>query len=360
MPHRTAAGMLRWYVSQFQFTPADRVANHAALSFDLSVYDMFGCFHAGATLCPVTRPGDAAFPGRFIREERISVWFSVPAVLGNMLATGQLVAGAFAPHLRLALFAGEALRPDFAAAWLSTHPDVPLHNLYGPTEAGVCSFFRVRSDQPLPPGRSVPIGRPTPGMEFVILQREADVRAAPGAIGRLMLRGWQLSPGYWRRPEVTARAFRPDPLQTDSAAVLYDTGDLVWEDAQGIFHFAGRLDTQVKIQGYRVELGEIEHTLCAHPDVAEAAVLLLGEDDPHLVAVIAPAPRAAETTPETTPETSGDLEARLRILCRDVLAPYKAPRRYVILPALPKNINGKIDRRALRERLLSLTGAAAP
>lgn len=336
VPHRGVRSIVRWGIDYFAIQPRDRLSNHSRLSFDVSLFDIFTAFYAGATLCPLTAAGDLAFPGEFIRRQRITIWFSVPSVIGMMLRSGQLAGGAF-PSLRAALFAGEALAPDWVAGWREHQPQVPIFNLYGPTEASiVVTVHAVGVDSPFEPGKPVPIGRATRDTELLILKPDADEEVAPGEVGRLMICGIQLACGYWRRPDLTASAFRPNPLKRDSGALMYDTGDLASRDAGGLIYFLGRSDDQVKVQGYRIELSEIEITLRSAAGVHSAAVVAVGRNPTRLVGFVVP--RNAE---------SGDLEEAALQHLESRLPYYMIPKRILIVADLPYTDHGKVNRQAL-------------
>ncbi|HZF10196.1 MAG TPA: condensation domain-containing protein, partial [Thermoanaerobaculia bacterium] len=208
-----------------------------------------------------------------------------------------------------------------------------LHNLYGPTEAAVdVTFWRCRTDGE---GEPVPLGRPAANTVIRVLDR--DLRAVPaGVAGELAIGGVQLARGYWRRPELTAERFVPDP-DGEAGQRLYRTGDLARFRSDGILEYLGRIDHQVKLRGFRIELGEIEAALLAHPQVREAAVLL--RDDPRL------GPSLAAFV---VPEPGASPEAReLRDSLEALLPEHMVPASVTLLPALPLSANGKLDRGAL-------------
>ncbi|MBF0611033.1 MAG: amino acid adenylation domain-containing protein [Magnetococcales bacterium] len=346
--HRNINSYLLWAVKHFGFHPADRISNHSSITFDLSVMDIFGTFRAGATLCPVVSPGDRAFPGKFLKQQRITVWFSVPSVISMLRRSGQLQANAFAEHLRLALFCGEALPPDLAAAWLETHPQIPMHNLYGPTEATIaCTSFWVNGDSPFNPQMAIPIGRPTQDTEILILDQEKDHPIPPGTLGRLVICGPQLSPGYWGQPELTAKVFQEHPLKPYPGARMYVTGDLAYMDEQGLIHFSGRVDDQVKLHGYRIELGEIDVALASIPELEEgvAVLMLHAPDVPELVATVVPKEEAL---------ANEQLVQQVLDHCRSQLPHYMVPGSVHLLSQLPRNPNGKVDRKKIKEIVASL------
>jgi amino acid adenylation domain-containing protein len=335
--HKNAMSFLRWSVEYFRLGPDDRLSNHASIAFDISLFDIFGAFLAGAAVCPVIAMADRAYPATFIKERRITVWFSVPNILSMMRAAKHLAPGAFSPHLRLAMFAGEALTPENVAAWRASQPDVPIVNLYGPTEATIsCTYHNVGVDSPFSPEAPVAIGRPTPDSEILILKQDADELAADREIGRLFVCGSQVSPGYWRQPELTAKAFRINPWKKDLAARMYETGDLAYRDEQGIIYYVGRADSQVKYLGYRIELGDIEAALRRNPCVDEAAVVLLDDESPILVGAVA------------VNREEDAMEEAILNQCASLLPSYMVPQRLIFFPSLPQNVNGKIDRKAIK------------
>jgi len=341
--HRNIKATIRWGVDYFGITPDDRLSNHSRLSFDVSMFDIFCSFFAGATVCPLMSQGDCAFPGTFIRARKITIWFSVPSVIGMMIKARQLQTGVF-ESLRAALFAGEPILPTWVDTWREYQPQVPIYNLYGPTEASiVCTVHDIGVDSPFEPDKPVPIGRETRGSELIVLKHDSDELAAPDEVGRLFICGAQVATGYWRQPESTEAAFRVNPLKRELGARMYDTGDLAFRSVDGILHFVGRQDSQVKIRGYRIELGEIETVLGNCAGVHEAVALYIPGEDPVIIAVIG--------TGEA-PNSPGD-DAVFDHLERHLPA-YMIPRRLVFLRELPRNDAGKVD----RNRLLAEFGGA--
>ncbi|MEO5336041.1 MAG: amino acid adenylation domain-containing protein [Magnetospirillum sp. WYHS-4] len=339
LSHRAVMSVLRWSVDLWRLAPGDRFANHSRLTFDVAMFDIFAGFLAGGTVCPILGGKDLTFPGDFIRSQRISVWCSVPGTIGMMIKSRQLAAGPF-PDLRVALFIGEALPAEWALEWRRLQPGVPIWNTYGPTEAAIfCTAFLVDADGPVEAGRPVPIGRASTDCELFVLRADTDELAAPGEVGRLMIAGSQLAHGYWRAPDITARAFRPNPFKRDLGTVMYDTGDLATVDAAGILTWVGRGDSQVKVRGYRVELGEIEAVLRSAPEVHDA-VVVLGSSGTELLAGV---------VPEHGHE--GVAAEALQAFLGHQLPAYMIPARFGFLADFPRNDNGKVDRRKLRDRI---------
>jgi amino acid adenylation domain-containing protein len=348
LSHKNVMSFLRWAVPFFELTAADRLSNHSNIGFDLSVFDIFGTLLAGGTVCPIVAAGDRAYPAGFIARRRITVWFSVPTVLGTMRAAKQLSRDLPFPDLRLAICCGETLPAEYARDWMAAHPDIPLVNLYGPTEAAIaCTYHRVGMDSPFNTDHPVPIGRPCRDTEILILRQDDDAFAAANEIGRLFICGSQVCPGYWRQPELTERSFRINPYKKEFAARMYDSGDLAYRDALGVNYFVGRADSQVKYLGYRIELGDIEAALGRCSLVQEAAVVLLEAQTPMLAGAVVTAGAIEEA------------EARIADHCASILPPYMVPERIVILSALPRNPNGKIDRGAIKKQVAAMLGTMA-
>lgn len=338
--HKAMNALIAWAVDHAELSAEDRVGNHSRISFDLSVFDIFPALAVGATVYPVTKPGDIFLPAHFIRDNDITVWLSVPSVIGALIKSRRLSEGAFGPKLRKLYFCGEALSPKFAAAVLETHPELDVFNIYGPTEATVaCSCFQVGVDLPFSLDSPVPIGRPFPNMEAVVFHHDKDKPVESGQIGRLMMCGSQLASGYWRRQDLTDEAFRPNPLKAEFGARMYETGDLVTMDDDGIIHYVGRSDSQVKVQGYRIELGEIEVALCGDDNINAAAVVVLQGERPMIVAGVA----------LIHEESLDDMRSRVLEHCSSLLPKYMVPERIKVFDELPHNANGKIDRAAVRD-----------
>jgi acyl-coenzyme A synthetase/AMP-(fatty) acid ligase len=217
-------------------------------------------------------------------------------------------------------------------------PHVAFTNLYGPTEATIASTFY---DMPTPPADDtapVPIGRAIPGEELFVL--DDDLAPLPaGVAGGLYIRGAGLSPGYWRDPERTRAAFLPNPFGPDAGDRIYRTGDLAYTDADGLLYLLGRADSQIKCRGYRIELGEIETAVLGSGLVREAVV----------TAVASPGFEGLAICCAYVPDGDGITHLDLKRRLGGLLPPYMLPARFLALPSLPRNGNGKLDRRQVKE-----------
>ncbi|MEO6193537.1 MAG: amino acid adenylation domain-containing protein, partial [Thermoanaerobaculia bacterium] len=244
------------------------------------------------------------------------------------------------------------LPPQLVRRFFSRLPQAELHNLYGPTEASVdVSFWPC---VPEPPGDVVPIGRPIANHQLHVVDRPLAPQPV-GVPGELLLGGPGLARGYLGRPDLTAAVFIPDPFGSAPGERLYRTGDLVRRLADGTAHYLGRIDHQVKIRGFRIELGEIEAALTRLPGVREAVVLVREDEtgDKRLAAYVAHTVTDLEPAPVPAlgPE---DLRAALRRTLPEVMVPAEV----TVLPSLPLNANGKVDRRRLFEVAAKMASAA--
>ena len=316
---------------------SDRFSQMFDLTFDLSAFDMFVAWQKGACVCCPTLQKKLV-PSSFVTEARLSIWFAVPST-GMLLAKlRKLKPNAF-PDLRVSLFCGEALPLELARAWAAAAPNSIVENLYGPTELTIaCTLYRWSSERSPAECEQgvVPIGEAYPGME--VLVADASLReVGPGEVGELLMTGPQLSLGYWRDPERTAAAFVVPP---DRDQVFYRTGDRVRRPSAGEpLVYLGRMDNQIKIQGYRVELGEIEAVLREEAGVDAAIAIGWPRNAGGADGVVAFL--GAEQL-----DVEGLLE---RLKAR--LPSYMVPRELRLIAVFPLNANGKIDRGALQKRL---------
>jgi amino acid adenylation domain-containing protein len=339
--HRNVVAFIEWATAYFGTSAGDRISGHPPLHFDLSTFDIYGTFAAGAELHLV--PPKAAVSPRgvaeFIRSSELTQWFSVPSALTYMAKFEAVQEGDF-PALERLLWCGEVLPTPVLAHWMRRLPHVRFTNLYGPTEATIASSYYTVPELPEDETRSVPIGVACGGEELMVL--DSELRPVPaGEVGDLYIAGVGLSPGYWRDEEKTAEVFLPDPRDPGSGERVYRTGDLARMGDDGLLQFLGRADSQIKSRGYRIELGEIETALNALSGLRECAVVGVDTEGFEGTAIC-----CAYSTVEGV-----ELEPpAIRSELTSVLPSYMLPARWMRLEGLPKNVNGKIDRKLLRER----------
>ena len=335
---RNIAHFLDVVTSRYALEPEDRFSHMFEPTFDLSLFDLFGAWHAGACLCcPDAR--QRLLPARYVVDAGLTIWFSVPSSARLMLQTRTLAPGAF-PRLRWSLFCGEALTVDVAEAWSQAAPRSIVENLYGPTELTLaCTVYRHGPHTAAEAqGDIVPIGAPLPGMRAIVADEEL-AEVPPGGSGELLVAGPQVALGYVGDPERTEIAFTTPPGERE---IFYRTGDRVVRpaDPEGPLRFVGRLDHQIKLRGYRVELGEIEAVIRRAAGVRSAVALGWPE---------APG-GGADGIVAFVDDASIDVAAVLRKVA-EILPRYMVPRELHVLDALPMGESGKIDRNALRATL---------
>jgi amino acid adenylation domain-containing protein/non-ribosomal peptide synthase protein (TIGR01720 family) len=331
--HRGIVNRLRWMQDEYRLTATDTVLQKTPISFDVSVWEFFWPLTTGARLM-LAAPGghrDPEYLANVIERSRVTVLHFVPPMLRTLLEESAV--GPRCRSVRDVICSGEALPVELTRRFFAALPWARLHNLYGPTEAAVdVSHWECRHHEPR---ISVPIGRPVANTQLYVLDERREP-VAVGVPGELYIAGAQVGMGYHERPELTAERFVVDPFSRGPGARMYRTGDRARWLSDGSVDFLGRLDTQVKLHGQRVELGEIEAILAAQPHVtASAARVWKDERGERLVAYY-----VAE---DGTQPTTADLYAQLARL----LPPGLVPAAFLQLGALPLSPNGKLDRNAL-------------
>ncbi len=337
LSHLNALTFVNWSVATFGITAQDRLSNHAPFNFDLSVFDLFVAIAAGAAISLVPE-GLAVFPlqlSAFIQDQKITVWYSVPMVLTLLQARGKLEQRDLSA-LRIILFAGEVFPTKHLRALMEKLPDKRYANLYGPTETNVCAYYEV---EPLSPEEtaSIPIGKACANTDLIAISAEGRKVTGPGEEGLLYARGSTVMQGYYGRLEHTAASFIPNPFAEGREEKLYCTGDWVTLDEKGNFLFVGRKDHMIKTRGYRVELGEIEAVMVAHPSVDEAVALPIPDE------AIGNTIHAFVTITDSCTIDSMQLKQH----CAEKLPAYMVPEKIEFRDSLPRTDNGKIDRRRL-------------
>jgi amino acid adenylation domain-containing protein len=339
--HANVIAFVEWAVPHFGMRPSDRVSGHAPLHFDLSTFDIYGALAAGAELhlVPPELGIDPHGLAAFIRRSRLNQWFSVPSALTYMAKFDAVEHDDF-PALERLMWCGEVLPTPVLGYWMEKLRHVRFTNLYGPTEATIASSYHAIAERPADQSEPIPIGVPCAGEELLVLDGERrSVR--PGEVGEIFISGVGLSPGYWRDEAKTNAAFVPDPRPGHEGRRIYRTGDLGRLSADGVFEFLGRTDSQIKSRGYRIELGEVEsavHEIAVVRECAVVGVQTGGFEGTAICCAYAPV------------EGLSLEPAHLRRELSRLIPPYMLPSRWREFDALPKNVNGKIDRRAIRER----------
>ncbi|MFD1773340.1 non-ribosomal peptide synthetase [Paenibacillus rhizophilus] len=337
--HRGYMNRLKWHQETFRLQPGERVAQKTSCCFDISVWELLWPLMYGGTVCPakqeiVKNPWNLA---RWMSDTRINVMHFVPSLFGEFVNSLEDEGYAF-PELRWLIFSGEGLPLSSVQKWMDRYGrSTGLANLYGPTEASIDVTYHIISERPGANGElSIPIGKPINGV--FIKNLDGQMREVPeGEMGELWIGGIQLAKGYLHDPEKTRAAFHPNPFPDIPGKFIYRTGDLTVKRADGSYEYHGRIDNQVKLRGFRVELGEIESVLDAHDNIDEAAVI-----------VVEPVPGQQTLLACLSGKMTDEKE--IKDFIGRKLPYYMIPHRLEWLPRLPKNPNGKLDRKALRDR----------
>jgi amino acid adenylation domain-containing protein len=350
--HRPVINLIEWLSREFQIGPSDVVLFTSSLSFDLSVYDIFGLLAVGGCIRVASREelADPQKLARVLFERDVTFWDSAPAVFQQLIfCLGDAAHGAQTPLLRLAFFSGDWIPLEFFGVIRRFFPKCQMISLGGATEATVWSnFYPVLCVEPW--WASIPYGRPIQNARYYVLDEYLN-HTPWGAQGHLYIGGQCLTDGYLNRPELTAERFLPDPYNSIPGARMYKTGDLARHLPDNNLQFLGRNDHQVKIRGFRIELGEIEAKLAEHPLVREA-IVVAREDipgDKRLVAYVypaAPEDGGADSSQKSV-QSPGDFAAVLRTHLASRLPEYMIPKAFVKLDSVPMTPNGKLDRKAL-------------
>jgi amino acid adenylation domain-containing protein len=341
LSHLNALTFVNWACDTFAISGTDRLSGHAPLNFDLSVFDIFAAIKAGAAISLVPE-GLSSFPvqlSSFIQNQGITVWYSVPMVL-TMLTRGKLHERDLS-RLRLVLFAGEVFPIKHLRNLRRMLPEPRMANLYGPTETNVCTWYEVGQ---IPENQTtpVPIGKACANMAVIAIDEAGRPVLAPGQEGLLYVRGSNVMQGYYGRPSESAACFIGNPFASGRDEKLYCTGDWVTIDEKRDFLLIGRKDHMIKTRGYRVELGEIEAVMVAHPAVNEAVALAIPDE------AIGNTIHAIVTISDSNSPTSTELKRH----CAEKLPSYMVPEKIEFCETLPRTGTGKIDRQRLQRETI--------
>ena len=314
-----------------QIKPYDRVSQFFALNFDLSVHDMFSCWQKGAALYVLPKQ-HTMFPSQFIKQNEITVFSAVASVLSFIDKLGKLTPNDL-PSLRLSCFGGEKLLTAQAKKWQTCAPNSKVINLYGPTECTItATYFDFSAASVMPNSASVPIGKPLPGL-ITRLIKDNELINKKHTLAELYIAGDQVVDGYWQDTAKTSQAF----VCLEDNIRYYRTGDIVYLNDHNELVFHGRNDFQFSMNGYRVEAGEIESAILNFDDaITWCTVKALNEPKTQQQQIIAfiEANRALDTE-------------QLKQFCQTRLPNYMLPDSFILTEELPRNINGKVDIKAL-------------
>lgn len=337
MSHANLLWFIAWSQDRFGVGPDDILTNLNPIYFDNSVFDFFTAIFTGATLVPLhqSQVRDSRSLVRLVEESRCTIWFSVPSLLVYLLTTRSLSAESL-PQIRKFIFGGEAFpKPKLKQLFEMYSHRAELVNVYGPTECTcICSSHTICAEDFEDMQDIASIGPLSQNFGCEILFKDAERE-----VGELLLLGAQVGLGYYNDEERTCQSFVQNPGHNRYRDIGYRTGDLVRRDEDGRYYFKGRADFQIKHMGYRIELEEIEAALATISGVNECAAIYvrIGEGLGRIEGFVV-------VEGAVNPQMVIEEVAR-------IVPAYMVPKSITVLPHLPKNANGKIDRQALQQML---------
>lgn len=328
--HRSVIDFTDWYVETMGIGAGDVLGNQAPFFFDLSVKDLYSSLKSGAAIYILPKKC-FLFPTLLVQalDDHQVTTLSWAASAFHLVANSGVLQKHIPKTLKRVILGGEALQARQLNIWRRALPQVQYVNVYGPTEVTVdCTCYFI--DREFADHEVIPIGKACANMEVLLL--DADGHPVPaGQPGEICVRGTGLASGYYGDPDKTAAAFVQNPLNPCFRDLLYRTGDIAFEGADGNLRFLSRKDNQIKHAGYRIELGEVEAALNSLPFL-EAAICLFDEEKDKIVCVYQGASTGAE----------------IAVALRALIPKYMLPNIYVPVPQMPYTANGKIDRVKLR------------
>lgn len=329
----SVAGLIDWMRDCFEMGPAPVFMNQAPFSFDLSMYEVFGFLGLGGSIVMNSRPqvADAGGYQARLREHGISVWVSTPSFAHQQLLDKRFDC-VHLPALKTFLFCGEVLPSKLARRLRQRFPAARILNTYGPTEATVATTWMFIDDAVLAAHDPLPVGHAKPG---------SIVRSEPES-GELVILGGHVMRGYLNRPELNSQK-----LFVENGMRGFRSGDLGEVREDGLIFCRGRRDDQIKLNGYRIELQEIDKALQQLTGVARSAVVPLHKPDGSVGRLVA----------YVILESGGSLEGWKELLGKK-LPPYMLPSELLVAAELPVSTNGKIDRKTLEGNYIRGTGAS--
>ncbi|MFY0591781.1 amino acid adenylation domain-containing protein [Roseivirga sp.] len=338
--HRSGLAYAQLTANLYGITADDRIGNHCVLHFDMSTLGYLTAPLVGATTIIATdahtkMPASLAL---LLDKENITIWYSVPLALIQMLSSGSIERGSM-PKLRWVLYGGETFPPQHIRSLMELWPNCTFSNVYGPAEVNQCTFFNF--DTPPETDLPIPLGTFWKNTNGLIVN-EDDIPVAIGEMGELLIRSATMMSGYWRQPELTEKSLFRQRKNSGIEEVYYRTGDLVKLDAKGKLHFHGRKDRQIKVRGYRVELEEVAEAILKFDAVFEVTVVGIKKPDENMAIISFITEKKGKVV---------DLGA-LNSFIKNILPKQALPDKNLVIEALPRTGGGKINNRQLQAEAL--------
>lgn len=331
--HRAIIDFIGDFVTLFGFREDDRVANQAPFDFDVSVKDIYGALAAGCTLVVVPRPlfSQPAALVDYLEEKQVTVMTWAVAAL-CLITSLHGLEGKTLSSVRRVLFSGEVMPVEHLRTWMEHLPEARFVNLYGPTEVTCnCLYHEIERGRDYAEG--IPLGAAFPNREVLVVSADGREVSEPGEVGELLVRGVSLALGYVGDPERTAASFTQNPLHDRFPDRVYRTGDLAAYNESGELFYRGRVDNQIKHQGHRVELEEVDLAIERVAGVRRCRCAY-DKERKRLVAFY---------------EGGADVAA-VRAEVHEKLPPFMVPSQITAVEEMPLTKNGKVDRAALLEQ----------
>ena len=334
--HRAVCDYTKWIADTFDITKDSIIGMQSAFHFDNSVFDIYISLYLGAltVIIPETL---FMFPDKlfdFLDEENVSVIFWVPTVMISVANSGVLPKKKL-DKLKLILFAGEVMPIKQLNQWIKSYHDCTFVNMYGPTEStDIVLYYTV--DREYSPGQTLPIGKPCANMKALIFNSEGKL-CKTGEEGELCIGGTGIAMGYWNAPELTEKAFIQNPLNNKYRDRIYRTGDIVYMAEDGNIMFVGRADSQIKLRGNRIELGDIEAAAAVGDGINNCCAIFSSESEEIYLFL----------------ETDKEIVARkFNMELKKLLPSYMIPQKIISMREFPHTPSGKIDRQKLKKEYM--------
>ncbi|MCL2606546.1 MAG: amino acid adenylation domain-containing protein [Coriobacteriia bacterium] len=333
IPHRAVIDYANWVVDTFNYDQNSIFGNQAAFYFANSIFDIYGAMRCGAKVDLIPEVL-FTFPSKlpaYLAEKNITSIFWVPTVMKNVANSGVLDQIAL-PNLETIAFCGEILSAAYLNVWRAALPEAQYANLYGMTEAAdACCYFFIERD--FDDSEALPIGRPCRNMYVTVLD-DHGLEAGVDEVGEIAVLGAGLALGYWNRSDLTEKAFVSSPFESRYHETLYLSGDLGYRGKDGLLYVKGRKDSQVKVKGNRIELGEVECAAATLSGAQNVCVFFDAEQEEIVLFV----------------QTSEKLRLRpVNQELKKLIPDYMLPSRLEIFEQFPLTLSGKIDRMKLRK-----------
>ena len=317
--------------------------NQAPFSFDLSVMDLYTNLYVGGTLVMLDKYTQMSFPDLIpaLRQSNCSVWVSTPS-FADMCLSDKKFNERLLPDLKLFFFCGEVLPNATALKLMERFPNADILNTFGPTETTVAVTEQYITKEIALRSEALPIGKPKPGTQIQIWD-ENNIPVRENVEGQIIIIGDTVSKGYYNNPDETARAFVNITVD-DKTLKAYKTGDKGYFNSDGILYYSGRMDRQIKLNGYRIEIGDIEKNIMKLGNVSNVAVIPKYKDNKvkNLTAFI---------TLYSEDNDERNVIKQIKKSLKELIPEYMVPKKMVILKVMPMNVNGKVDRKKLEELL---------